>query len=169
MAASRAAEGTWGSGAARGWRHAARSAISARMDLGFPAKMLLVDDEREFVLTLAERLETRNLPARVAYDGEEALAVMEVDPADVVVLDLRMPGLDGLEVLRRVKRRAPTTEVIILTGHGSDTEQERAEELGAFAYLTKPVDIEVLAQTMRRAYAQVQAVRGARLPLAGVA
>ena len=68
-----------------------------------------------------------------------------------------MPGIDGLEVLRRVKKDKPHTEVIILTGHGSDKEREHAEELGAFAYLNKPVDIDVLADTMKRAYAKLKA------------
>ena len=117
-----------------------------------PPKILLVDDEREFVLTLSERLESRNLGSAVAYDGEEALAIIKTDPCDVMVLDLKMPGIDGLEVLKRVKKERPGTQVIILTGHGSEREQERARALGAFAYLNKPVDIDVLARAMREAY-----------------
>jgi CheY-like chemotaxis protein len=121
-------------------------------DEDLPPKILLVDDEKEFVLTLSERLEARNLGSAVAHDGEEALSIVETDAPDVMVLDLKMPGIDGLEVLRRVKKERPQTEVIILTGHGSDKEEVRARELGAFAYLNKPVDIEVLADTMKRAY-----------------
>ena len=120
-------------------------------------KYLLVDDEKEFVLTLSERLETRNLGSAVAYNGEEALSIMETDAPDVMVLDLKMPGIDGLEVLRRVKREKPATEVIILTGHGSDQEERLAMELGAFAYLNKPVNIDVLAETMKQAYDKVKA------------
>ena len=119
-------------------------------------KILLVDDEKEFVLTLSERLETRNVGSAVAYDGAEALSIMETDAPDVMVLDLKMPGIDGLEVLRRVKREKPSTEVIILTGHGSEQEQRRAMELGAFAYLEKPVNIDVLAETMKQAYDKVK-------------
>lgn len=119
-------------------------------------KILLVDDEKEFVLTLSERLETRNLGSAVAYDGEEALSILETDAPDVMVLDLKMPGIDGLEVLRRVKQEKPGTEVIILTGHGSEQEQRRATELGAFAYLEKPVNIDVLAKTMKQAYDQAK-------------
>jgi two-component system response regulator CpxR len=121
-------------------------------DSDLPPKILLVDDEKEFVLTLSERLETRNLESAVAHDGEEALAIMETDAPDVMVLDLKMPGIDGLEVLERVKQERPQTQVIILTGHGSDKEEVRARELGAFAYLQKPVDIDVLAETMKQAY-----------------
>ena len=72
-----------------------------------------------------------------------------------MVLDLKMPGIDGIEVLRRVKQKHPAVEVIILTGHGSDREEKLAMELGAFAYLTKPVNIDVLADTMKQAYSKI--------------
>jgi CheY-like chemotaxis protein/cytidylate kinase len=124
-------------------------------DFETPSRILLVDDEREYVHTLSERLQTRNLPAEVVYDGEQALAVLASESPEVMVLDLKMPGIDGIEVLRRVKRDHPEVEVIILTGHGSDREKELAMELGAFAYLQKPVDIDVLAETMKKAYRQV--------------
>jgi CheY-like chemotaxis protein len=127
--------------------------------LDLPSKVLLVDDEKEFVHTLSERLTTRNLESAIAYDGEQALAMVEKDAPEVMVLDLKMPGIDGLEVLRRVKRQSPATEVIILTGHGSEAEESLAEELGAFAYLHKPVDIDLLAKTMREAYQRVAAHR----------
>ena len=74
------------------------------------------------------------------------------DEPEVMVVDLKMPGIDGLEVLRRVKKEHPGIEVIILTGHGSEKEKEQAMELGAFAYLQKPADIDVLAETMKNAY-----------------
>ncbi len=120
-----------------------------------PFRTLLVDDEHEFVHTLSERLQTRNLVSDVVYDGEQALAALEHEPPEVMVLDLKMPGIDGIEVLRRVKRDHPEVEVIILTGHGTDREKKLAEELGAFAYLQKPVDIDLLARTMREAYRRV--------------
>ena len=72
-----------------------------------------------------------------------------------MVLDLKMPGIDGIEVLRRVKRDHPGVEVIILTGHGSQKEEEIANQLGAFAYLRKPVDIELLTNTMKQAYRKI--------------
>jgi CheY-like chemotaxis protein/cytidylate kinase len=120
-----------------------------------PMKVLMVDDEREYVEALSTRLRTRKLPSQVVYDGEQALAVLENEPPEVMVLDLKMPGIDGIEVLRQVKRDYPQVEVIILTGHGSDRERKLAEELGAFAYLQKPVDIDVLARTMREAYRKI--------------
>ena len=117
-----------------------------------PPKILLVDDEKEFIHTLSERLQTRNLESSIAYDGEQALEMLKVDVPDVIVLDLRMPGIDGIETLRRVKEHYPQVEVIILTGHGSEHERETAEELRAFAYLHKPVDVNELAQIMKEAY-----------------
>jgi two-component system response regulator CpxR len=118
---------------------------------GRPSRTLLVDDEREYVMTLSERLEMRDIPADVAYDGEEALTFVNTEAPDVMVLDLRMPGMDGLEVLRRIKRDHPQVEVIIVTGHGTDTDERIARELGAFDYLKKPVDIKVLAQKIKEA------------------
>jgi len=125
------------------------------LDAYGPRKILLVDDEKEFVHTLSERLEAREMDAAVAYDGEDALSFVRSEAPEVMVLDLKMPGIDGLEVLRQVKNEYPAVEVIILTGHGSELERERADELGAFAYLQKPVDIELLATTMRQAYRKV--------------
>ncbi len=125
-------------------------------DIEGPPKFMLVDDEKEFVHTLSERLRSRDLESSIAYDGEQALEMLQEKEADVIVLDLMMPGIDGIETLRRVKRDHPNVEVIILTGHGSDHEKRQAEELGAHAYLRKPVDIDVLARVMREAYARAR-------------
>jgi DNA-binding response OmpR family regulator len=121
-----------------------------RTDL--PAKVLLVDDEKEFIDTLAERLNTRGIDAKVVYSGEEALPVIKKEPPEVVLLDLKMPGMDGLDVLRKIKHEHPKTEVIIYTGHGGDMEKALSKELGVFAYLQKPVDIGVLIDAMKAAY-----------------
>jgi len=130
-----------------------------------PPKIMLVDDEKEFVHTLSERLRTRDLESSIAYDGEQALEMAQQETPDVIVLDLMMPGIDGIEVLRRLKRDHPQVEVIILTGHGSDRERQIADELGAFAYLRKPVDIDALARVMRQAYARTG--RGGTEPTGG--
>jgi DNA-binding response OmpR family regulator len=98
----------------------------------------------------------------VAYDGEEALSLVKSEEPEVMVLDLKMPGIDGIEVLRRMKKEHPNVEVIILTGHGSEREKELARELGAFAYLEKPVDIDVLSQTMKEAYRKLNLTRAAK-------
>jgi len=128
-------------------------------ELEAPSKILLVDDEQDFVHTLSERLSARNLESSVVYDGEQALEFVKKDEPEVMVLDLKMPGIDGIEVLRRVKREHPRIEVIILTGHGSEKEETLAEELGAFAYLHKPVNIDLLAQVMREAYKKINEYR----------
>jgi DNA-binding NtrC family response regulator len=114
-------------------------------------KVLFVDDEEDFVRTMAERLALRDLGGEVALSGQQALDKVASDVPDVMVLDLKMPGLDGMEVLRRVKRSHPRLEVIIMTGHGSDADREEALQLGAFEYLQKPVDLGRLMDAVRRA------------------
>lgn len=114
-------------------------------------KVLLVDDEEDYVRTMAERMEMREVGSDVALTGEEALAMLEEDLPDVIVLDLKMPGMGGMEVLERVKRAFPQVQVIILTGHGSDREEVEARRLGAFDYLQKPVDINQLMEAVRKA------------------
>ena len=115
-------------------------------------KVLMVDDEEDFVNTLSERMKMRDVDSDVALDGEQALQRVEDDIPDVMVLDLKMPGIDGLEVLRRVKKAYPQIPVIILTGHGSEKDEAEARRLGAFDYLQKPVDIEKLVHVLRKAY-----------------
>ena len=114
-------------------------------------KVLLVDDEEDLVRTMAERMEMRDLGSEVALDGHEALRMLEQDTPDVMVLDLRMPGIDGMEVLKRVKKAYPQIEVIIMTGHGTDEDEEEAHRLGAFDYLRKPVDMNHLMDVVRQA------------------
>ena len=130
--------------------------IYRRHDFEVPSKVLLVDDEREFAQTLSERLSMRDVGSAIAYDGEEALSVIAEDEPEVMVLDLKMPGIDGIEVLRRVKRDHPDVEVIILTGHGSAEDEKTCLELGAFAYLSKPVDIDALSEAMKAAYQKIR-------------
>ena len=114
-------------------------------------KILLVDDEEEFVTTLAERLELRGLQARAALNGEDALQMIEADTPEIVILDVLMPGLGGLEVLRRIKAKYPKIPVILLTGRGSEKEGIKGTELGAFDYLMKPLNIEELIKKMQEA------------------
>ena len=131
--------------------------IYRKQDFTMPSKILLVDDEREFVQTLSERLLMRDMGSAVAYDGESALEVVRQDEPEVMILDLKMPGIDGIEVLRRVKESQPEIEVIILTGHGSEADRDTCMNLGAFAYLQKPVDVEELSATIKRANEKIQA------------
>jgi len=137
--------------------------IYRRCDFEIPSKVLLVDDEREFVQTLSERLQMRDMGSAVAYDGESALDMVNDDAPEVMILDLKMPGIDGIEVLRRVKKTRPNIEVIILTGHGSEEDRRGCMGLGEFAYLQKPVDIDVLSDTLKAAnqkMRQKQAIQG---------
>ncbi len=111
--------------------------------------ILLVDDEEAFVTTLQERLELRGYSPRVALNGQTALDMIAMDPPDVVILDLRMPGLSGIEVLRRIRQQWPGLPVIMLSGHGSDQDFEACIGLGAALYHKKPLDIDVLLDSIR--------------------
>lgn len=130
--------------------------IYRKFDFETPSKVLLVDDEREFVQTLSERLLMREMSSAVAYDGESALSIVDEDEPDVMILDLKMPGIDGIEVLRKVKASKPGIEVIILTGHGSEADKKVCMDLGAFAYLHKPVDIDLLSKTLKLANEKIK-------------
>jgi CheY-like chemotaxis protein len=130
--------------------------IYRKYDFEVPSKVLLVDDERDFVQTLSERLIMRDMGSAVAYDGESALTMIRDEEPEVMILDLRMPGIDGIEVLRQVKSTNPDIEVIVLTGHGTEKDKDICMALGAFAFLQKPVDIQLLSQTLMQANEKVQ-------------
>jgi DNA-binding NtrC family response regulator len=115
-------------------------------------KVLLVDDEEDFRTTLANRLRKRKLEVGEAEGGPEALALMNNQIFDVVVLDVRMPGMDGIEVLKRVKESHPLVEVIMLTGHASVESGIEGMRFGAFDYLMKPCDINDLIMKIQDAY-----------------
>jgi DNA-binding NtrC family response regulator len=114
-------------------------------------KVLLVDDEEEFVTALAERLELRGFEASIATSGGDALKCIDADEPDLVVLDVLMPGLGGLDVLDQIRKTDPQIKVILLTGRGSADENDASIPLGAFDYLIKPVNIDDLIQKMRDA------------------
>ena len=130
--------------------------VYRKYDLEMPSKLLLVDDERKFAQTLSERLSLRDIGSLVAYDGESALNLIKEEEPEVMILDLKMPGIDGIEVLKRVKQTNPQIEVIILTGHGSEADKELCMKLGAFAYLEKPVDVNVLSETIKKANEKIR-------------
>ena len=117
-------------------------------------RLLLVDDETEFVKTLSERIRIRGLDADYAFSGEMALAMLAESLPDVVVLDLSMPGMEGIEVLRQVKKRYPELPVLILSGHGSVKDEAVTQRIGAVDYLHKPVDIDTLIERVRHAHRQ---------------
>lgn len=115
-------------------------------------KVLLVDDEPEFVATLAERLKLRKIQARIAPDGKTALRMIREEPPHVVVLDVMMPEMDGIETLAEIKRIAPRVEVILLTGYAKLELALKGMEQGAFDYLVKSIGIDELLYKLEDAY-----------------
>jgi DNA-binding response OmpR family regulator len=111
-------------------------------------KALLIDDEEELVSTMVERLSYRDIEAAYALDGHEALRKIGGEKFDVVVLDLKLPGMDGLEVLRRINQANPDLPVLLITGHGSPINQSFEKPAGARDYLVKPINIEDLILKM---------------------
>lgn len=109
-----------------------------------PTNILLVDDEKDFVEMLAMRLEDAEEKVTPAYDGQTCLDILAKELIDVVILDIKMPGMDGIQTLRTIKSRHPLVEVILLTGHGSTETAIEGMKLGAFDYLLKPADFEEL-------------------------
>lgn len=116
------------------------------------AKVLLVDDESPFVEALSKRLNMRELAVTIALSGPEALEKLEKEPSiDVVVLDVKMPGMDGIETLKAIKARYPLIEVIMLTGHATVESAIDGMKVGALDYLMKPCDMDVLMAKVREA------------------
>ena len=111
------------------------------------ASVLLVDDEEQFLDALSQRLETRGLKVDTVTSGEEALKQVEDQNFDAIIVDLAMPGIDGIETLKRIKEKRPDLEIIILTGHATVKSGIDAMKLGAEDFLEKPVDLnELLAK-----------------------
>ncbi|HSO23284.1 MAG TPA: ATP-binding protein [Chondromyces sp.] len=117
-------------------------------------RVLLVDDEVDFLSSLAQRLELRGLPVLTAGSGLEALEILDREPLDVVVLDVRMPGMDGIETLRRIKDRHPQVQVVMLTGHADLESSIEGMRFGFFDYLTKPVKLPQLVEKIDEAFSR---------------
>jgi DNA-binding NtrC family response regulator len=113
--------------------------------------ILLVDDEADFVFTLAERLKLRGFQVIATTSPADAIAKLRADGIRVVLLDVKMPGIDGLKLMCEIKREKPDVRIILLTGHGSVADARRGMEEGAVDYLMKPVDIEELMEKIRNA------------------
>ena len=129
--------------------------------------VLVVDDERDFLEPLVERLQLRKLKAQGVDSAEAALAYLAGHPVDVVVLDVRMPGMDGIQALKEIKARHPLVEVVLLTGHASVESGMEGLELGAFDYLIKPVKLDELLERILEAYDRklvLQEMAGAAKP-----
>ena len=122
-------------------------------------KVLLVDDEKEFASALAERLQLRNYNVQAAANALEALGIVHSFRPDVVLLDLKIPGMDGIETLRAIKKFDSAIEVIMLTGHGDVQSVENGMKNGAFEYIMKPVDISELTVKINKAWQKKQVSR----------
>ena len=114
-------------------------------------ELLLVDDEVEFLEPMEVRLNRRQISCSLAQSGEEALRLLSQKHFDCAVVDVKMPKMDGLELLRRMRKEYPQTAVILLTGHASVELGVQGIELGAFEYLMKPIELDELLDTIRRA------------------
>jgi two-component system, OmpR family, response regulator CpxR len=130
-------------------------------------KVLLVDDEEQFVDVLAERLETRGFQVSAAFNGDEAVSFVDEHDVDVVILDVQMPGRNGIETLQEIKRMRPITEVIMLTGHATVETAIQGMKLGAYDYLMKPTDtvelVEKIAKAQKRKKDQEDRIRQAEV------
>jgi two-component system response regulator CpxR len=115
-------------------------------------RILIVDDEKDFTELLSERLEARGFKTRRAFDGTEAILRLKEETADVVLLDVMMPGKSGVETLKEIKSSWPIIEIIMLTGHGTVETAIEGMKLGAYDYLLKPTEVEDLSQKIKNAY-----------------
>ncbi|MBC8209282.1 MAG: response regulator [Desulfobulbaceae bacterium] len=117
-------------------------------------KILLVDDEKDFVETLAERMRSRDMGVTTATSAEDALEMIGEQSFDAIVLDLQMPGMNGLEALEAIKKKNPNLQVILLTGQATVEKGIQAMKLGAMDLLEKPADIDTLTEKIKKASAQ---------------
>jgi DNA-binding NtrC family response regulator len=117
-------------------------------------KVLLVDDEVDFLDTLSERMRTRGMEVATSSSGVEAFKKVEQEAYDVIILDLMMPGVDGLEALKILKAKRPELQVILLTGHATVEKGIEAMKLGAIDFLEKPADLGQLTEKIKKAQAK---------------
>ena len=125
-------------------------------------KLLLVDDEEGYVNVLSNRLQKRKIDVTKAFSGLEAIQKLRKDDFHVAVLDLKMEGLDGIEVLKIVKKMLPEMQVIMLTGHGSEEAAQEGIRFGAYDYLTKPCELEAMLDKIREAYQRCRPIHTKR-------
>ena len=114
-------------------------------------RVLLVDDEEEFIKTLSERMQARGFQATTATSGVDAMKQVDAHNYDAIILDMQMPGMDGIETLRRMLEKNPDLQVILLTGYGSVQKSVEAMKIGAVDFLEKPADIEALVARIKEA------------------
>ncbi len=117
-------------------------------------KVLLIDDEEEFLSTLSERMEIRGMDVKTASNADSAVAALDETEYDAIVLDLQMPEMNGIEMLKAIKVRHPDMQVILLTGHATVEAGIQAMKLGAMDFMEKPADIESLTEKIKKAQAK---------------
>lgn len=117
-------------------------------------KVLLVDDEDDFLEVLGERMTVRGMDVRTTTSAKDALKISEEQTFDAIVLDLMMPEMDGLEVLKTIKAKHPEMQIILLTGHGTVEKGVEAMRLGAMDFIEKPADLEALTEKIKKAQAR---------------
>jgi DNA-binding NtrC family response regulator len=117
-------------------------------------KVLVVDDEQEFLDTLAERMRNRGMDVSTTTSATDALKKAEEESYDAIVLDLMMPEMDGLEVLKALKKKKPELQIVLLTGHATLAKGIEAMKLGAIDFIEKPADLKVLIEKIKEAKAQ---------------
>jgi two-component system, OmpR family, response regulator len=115
-------------------------------------RILLVDDEVAFANNLLKLLSKRGYDVTVVYNGISAVTIIEEKEFDVIILDMKMPGMDGIATLKEIKNKAPLVEIVILTGHGSVESGIEGMQLGAFDFLMKPVSIDDLQEKVGEAF-----------------
>ena len=117
-------------------------------------KVLLVDDEKEFLEIMSERMEARGMKVTTADNAEQALALIEKESFDAIVMDFQMPGMDGMEALKSIKGNRPELQIILLTGYATVEKTVEAMKVGATDFLEKPADIEALSKKIKKAKAE---------------
>ncbi|MCA1794852.1 MAG: response regulator [Desulfotignum sp.] len=116
-------------------------------------KVLLVDDEKEFLEIMSERMEARGMTVKTADSADQALAMLEKESFDAIVMDFKMPGMDGIQALKNIKSQKPELQIILLTGYATVEKTVEAMKIGATDLLEKPADLESLAATIKQAKA----------------
>ncbi len=133
-----------------------KSPTAASIESSAEIRVLMIDDEEEFLTSLTKVLKRRKITLLTAETGEDGLELLEHAAVDVVVLDVKMPGMDGLEALKRIKSKYPALEVLLLTGHPNVSDAHEGVRRGAFDYLVKPPDVEELTRKIRAAYRKMR-------------
>jgi DNA-binding NtrC family response regulator len=114
-------------------------------------KVLLVDDEEDFLEIMSERMLARDMQVTTANSADQALAILEKETFDAIVMDFQMPGMDGIETLKNIRAKKPELQVILLTGYATVEKTVEAMKIGAADFLEKPADLEALAEKIKKA------------------